>query len=151
MKTFEEMEYHPASEKLVSILCSKTQNSNPLFFHKVTGRLLFQLGCIHDAYHRYNHMTVEIFSSQPVCTESQYIRLWQGLLYQHHGKRRHSFVPSTILGRNLPNLAEQNLPKLAVKRANRKSTDPDDWPECRKSLITWVPWYSALTQAPLLL
>ena len=32
MKSFEEMEYNPTSEKLVQILCNKTQNSNPLFF-----------------------------------------------------------------------------------------------------------------------
>ena len=37
MKTFDEMEYHPASEKLVQILCSKTQNSNPLFFRVLVG------------------------------------------------------------------------------------------------------------------
>ena len=36
MKKFNEMEYHPASEKLVKILQTKTQNSNPLFFRVVT-------------------------------------------------------------------------------------------------------------------
>lgn len=32
MRPFEEMEYHPIAEKLVQILQTKTQNTNPLFF-----------------------------------------------------------------------------------------------------------------------
>lgn len=32
MLSYEEMQYHPTAEKLVDILCSKTQNTNPLFF-----------------------------------------------------------------------------------------------------------------------
>lgn len=31
MKPIEQMRYHPTTEKLVKILQSKTQNSNPLF------------------------------------------------------------------------------------------------------------------------
>jgi len=38
MKTFAEMEYHPAAESLVEVLCSKTQNSNPLFFRVLVHR-----------------------------------------------------------------------------------------------------------------
>ena len=36
MKPYDEMEYHPTSEKLVKVLQTKTQNSNPLFFRVVT-------------------------------------------------------------------------------------------------------------------
>ncbi len=32
MKPFDKMELHPTSERLVSILCHKTQNYNPEFF-----------------------------------------------------------------------------------------------------------------------
>ncbi len=32
MKPIEEMEYHPVAEKLVSVLCAKTQSTEPLFF-----------------------------------------------------------------------------------------------------------------------
>ena len=32
MKSFADMHYHPTSEKLVQILCDKTQNTSPLFF-----------------------------------------------------------------------------------------------------------------------
>lgn len=37
MKSYDEMEFNPTSEKLVSILCNKTQNSNPLFFRVLVG------------------------------------------------------------------------------------------------------------------
>ena len=36
MKPYDEMEYHPTSEKLVKVLQTKTQNSNPLFFREET-------------------------------------------------------------------------------------------------------------------
>ena len=32
MKTNEEMQHHPMSEKVVGVLCEQTQNSNPMFF-----------------------------------------------------------------------------------------------------------------------
>ena len=32
MLSLEEMEYHPTAEKLVNVLCSKTHNTEPLFF-----------------------------------------------------------------------------------------------------------------------
>jgi hypothetical protein len=32
MKSYEEMEFNQTSEQLVSVLCQKTQNDNPLFF-----------------------------------------------------------------------------------------------------------------------
>ncbi|AKG07820.1 hypothetical protein AAX06_06235 [Moraxella bovoculi] len=35
MKPIEQMRYHPTTEKLVKILQSKTQNSNPLFFRVI--------------------------------------------------------------------------------------------------------------------
>ena len=37
MLSFDQMEYHPTSEKLVKILCNKVQNDNPLFFRVVVG------------------------------------------------------------------------------------------------------------------
>lgn len=32
MLSYDQMKYHPTSEKLVSVLCHKTQKSEPLFF-----------------------------------------------------------------------------------------------------------------------
>ena len=40
MISVEEMKYHTTAEKLVDILCSKTQNTEPLFFRVLVGYYL---------------------------------------------------------------------------------------------------------------
>lgn len=123
MKTFEEMDYHPKSEALVQVLCSKTQNSNPLFFRVLVG---YYFGVVASmmrasiATHDRGDIPVNIYalnlstsgSGKGFSTniiENQVIHLF-----------RQRFLEETF-----PQLAEVNLPKLAVKRANRKATDPD--------------------------
>ena len=124
MKTFDEMDYHPASEKLVNILCSKTQNSNPLFFRVLVGyyfSLVASTMRTTIATHDRGDIPVNLYalnlstsgSGKGFSTniiENQVIQLF-----------RQRFLEETF-----PILAEQNLPKLAIKRANRKSTDPDE-------------------------
>ena len=124
MKTFEEMDYHPASEKLVNILCSKTQNSNPLFFRVLVGyyfSLVASTMRTTIATHDRGDIPVNLYalnlstsgSGKGFSTniiENQVIQLF-----------RQRFLEETF-----PILAENNLPKLAIKRANRKSTDPDE-------------------------
>lgn len=123
MKTFDEMAYHPKSEALVQVLCSKTQNSNPLFFRVLVG---YYFGVVASmmrasiATHDRGDIPVNIYalnlstsgSGKGFSTniiENQVIHLF-----------RQRFLEETF-----PQLAELNLPKLALKRANRKSTDPD--------------------------
>lgn len=123
MKTFEEMDYHPKSEALVQVLCAKTQNSNPLFFRVLVG---YYFGVVASmmrasiATHDRGDIPVNIYalnlstsgSGKGFSTniiENQVIHLF-----------RQRFLEETF-----PQLAEVNLPKLAVKRANRKATDPD--------------------------
>lgn len=124
MKTFDEMDYHPASEKLVNILCSKTQNSNPLFFRVLVGyyfSLVASTMRTTIATHDRGDIPVNLYalnlstsgSGKGFSTniiENQVIQLF-----------RQRFLEETF-----PILAENNLPKLAIKRANRKSTDPDE-------------------------
>lgn len=124
MKTFDEMDYHPASEKLVNILCSKTQNSNPLFFRVLVGyyfSLVASTMRTTIATHDRGDIPVNLYalnlstsgSGKGFSTniiENQVIQLF-----------RQRFLEETF-----PILAEQNLPKLAIKRANRKSSDPDE-------------------------
>ena len=40
LRSVENMEYHPLSDKLVDILQTKTQNSNPLFFRVIVAYYL---------------------------------------------------------------------------------------------------------------
>lgn len=123
MLSFEEMDYHPKSEALVQVLCAKTQNSNPLFFRVLVG---YYFGVVASmmrasiATHDRGDIPVNIYalnlstsgSGKGFSTniiENQVIHLF-----------RQRFLEETF-----PQLAEVNLPKLAVKRANRKATDPD--------------------------
>lgn len=124
MKTFEEMEYHPASEKLVQILCSKTQNSNPLFFRVLVGyyfSLVASMMRTTIATHDRGDIPVNMYALNLSTSGSgkgfSTNIMENSVINQFRGR----FLEETF-----PILAENNLPKLALKRANRKSTDPDE-------------------------
>jgi hypothetical protein len=124
MKSFDEMEYHPASEKLVSILCSKTQNSNPLFFRVLVGyyfSLVASMMRTTIATHDRGDIPVNMYALNLSTSGSgkgfSTNIIENSVINQFRGR----FLEETF-----PILAEQNLPKLALKRANRKSTDPDE-------------------------
>lgn len=118
------MEYHPASEKLVSILCSKTQNSNPLFFRVLVGyyfSLVASMMRTTIATHDRGDIPVNMYALNLSTSGSgkgfSTNIIENSVINQFRGR----FLEETF-----PILAEQNLPKLALKRANRKSTDPDE-------------------------
>lgn len=124
MKTFDEMEYHPASEKLVQILCSKTQNSNPLFFRVLVGyyfSLVASMMRTTIATHDRGDIPVNMYALNLSTSGSgkgfSTNIMENSVINQFRGR----FLEETF-----PILAENNLPKLALKRANRKSTDPDE-------------------------
>jgi hypothetical protein len=124
MLSFNEMEYNPTSEKLVSILCNKTQNNNPLFFRVMVGYYFSMVASMmrcQIATHDRGDLPVNMYALNlsPSGTgkgfstnilENSVIHLF-----------RHRFLEETF-----PVLAATNLPKLALKRATRKGTDPDD-------------------------
>ena len=124
MKTFDEMEYHPASEKLVQILCSKTQNSNPLFFRVLVGyyfSLVASMMRTTIATHDRGDIPVNMYALNLSTSGSGKGFSTNIIENQVINQFRGRFLEETF-----PILAEQNLPKLALKRANRKSTDPDE-------------------------
>lgn len=124
MKTFDEMEYHPASEKLVQILCSKTQNSNPLFFRVLVGyyfSLVASMMRTTIATHDRGDIPVNMYALNLSTSGSGKGFSTNIMENQVINQFRGRFLEETF-----PILAEQNLPKLALKRANRKSTDPDE-------------------------
>lgn len=124
MLPVEEMEHHPVSEKLVAILCSKTQSDNPLFFRVLVGyyfSLVASMMRTTIVTHDRGDIPVNIYAINlsPSGTgkgfstnimENKVINLF-----------RHRFLEETF-----PLLAEMNLPKLSIKRASRKNSDPDD-------------------------
>ena len=124
MKTFEEMEYHPTSEKLVNILCSKTQNSNPLFFRVLVGyyfSLVASMMRTTIATHDRGDIPVNMYALNLSTSGSG-----KGFSTNIIENEVINQFRSRFLEETFPILAENNLPKLALKRANRKSTDPDE-------------------------
>ena len=124
MKIFDEMEYHPASEKLVQILCSKTQNSNPLFFRVLVGyyfSLVASMMRTTIATHDRGDIPVNMYALNLSTSGSG-----KGFSTNIIENSVINQFRSRFLEETFPILAENNLPKLALKRANRKSSDPDE-------------------------
>lgn len=124
MKSYDEMEFNPTSEKLVSILCNKTQNSNPLFFRVLVGyyfSLVASMMRTTIATHDRGDIPVNMYALNLSTSGSgkgfSTNIMENAVINQFRGR----FLEETF-----PVLAEQNMPKLAVKRANRKSSDPDE-------------------------
>lgn len=123
MKSFEEMSYNPKAEKLVEILSHKTRMA-PLF-HRVLVGYYFAMAASQMratiATHDRGDIPVSMYAlnlspsgtGKGVSTgfmENQVMHLFR----------------DRFLNETFPLLAEQNLPKLANKRAVRKGLDPDD-------------------------
>jgi hypothetical protein len=124
MKPFDQMEYHPLSEQLVSILRDHTQRDDSLFFRILVGYYFAlaasQMRCVINSPDRGEIPTnLYVLNLAP----SGYGKTMATNLLEERVLHlfRSKFVEETF-----PLLAEDNLPKLALKRATRKGTDPDD-------------------------
>lgn len=124
MQSFETMEYHPTSEKLVAILQDHTQRDDALFFRLLVG-YYFSLAA--------SQMRCTINS--PDLGETPVNMYVLNLAPSGYGKTMGTNLMEEqvlnqfrqrFLDETFPILAEQNLPKLAIKRSIRKGTDPDD-------------------------
>jgi hypothetical protein len=124
MLSFDEMDYHPASEKLVQILCDKTQNTSPLFFRVLVAYyfsvVASQMRCMIATKDR-GDIPVNMYALNlsPSGTGKGYSTgiIEKSVIKQFRERFQHETFPL---------LAERNLPKLANKRALRKSCDPDE-------------------------
>lgn len=124
MIPLEQMQHHPTSEKLVEILCGKTQNSNPLFFRVLVGYYFSMISSMMRttiATHDRGDIPVNMYALNLGTSGSGKGFSTNIMENDVIGAFRTRFLEETF-----PILAEQNLPKLAVKRANRKSVDPDE-------------------------
>lgn len=124
MKTFDEMQHHPMSEQLVNVLCEQTENTNPVFF-----RILVA----------YYFSLIASMMRAKVITQDRGevpINLYAVNLLTSGAGKGHStnlmeekvihLFRDRFKDETFPLLAEANLPKIALKRANRKSVDPDE-------------------------
>lgn len=124
MKSFDQMVFHPASERVVEILCNKTQNSNPLFFRVVVAYYWCKLAAMMRATiatHDRGDIPVNMYALalSPSGTG-------KGVSTGMLEKQVAHLFRKRFLQETFPLLAEKNLPKISLKRANRKGTDPDD-------------------------
>lgn len=125
MKPFAEMAYHPTSEKLVGILRDRTQRDDSLFFRIMIGYYF----CLAASQMRCSILTPDRGGEIPVnmyalnLAPSGYGKTLSANLMEEEVllQFRTRFLEETF-----PIMAEENLPKLALKRANRKASDPDD-------------------------
>ena len=124
MKPFEEMEYHPTAEKLVGILRDRTQRDDSLFFRIMVAYYMSmaaaQMRCSIDSPDK-GVIPVNMYALN--LAPSGYGKTLSANLMEEEvlSQFRTRFIDETF-----PIMAEANLPKLAVKRANRKATDPDE-------------------------
>lgn len=123
MKPINEMDYHPTAEKVVQILCNKTRNPSPNFF-RVLVAYHFAVAAssmrVTIATHDRGDIPVNMYAINLGTSGS-------GKGYSNsimEKKVMHRFR-SRFMEETFEALAEQNLPKLALRRSNRKGTDPD--------------------------
>jgi hypothetical protein len=124
MKPYDQMAYHQTSEELVGILRAKTQADDSLFFRIMIGYYFSlaasQMRCTIRSPDR-GDVPVNMYALN--LAPSGYGKTTATNVLEHSLLKpfRTTFLDSTF-----PLLADQNLNKLAVKRANRKSTELDD-------------------------
>lgn len=124
MLSTDQMEYHPTSEKLVEIICHRTQSVEPLFFRVLVAYYFSVVA---------SHMRCSIMT--PDMGEIPVNAYALNLAPSGFGKGRATNIIEDevinqfrvrFLDETFPLLAEVNLPKLSLKRATRKGTDPDE-------------------------
>jgi len=124
MKPVEEMEYHQTSEQLVGILRDHTQREDSLFFRLLVGYYFSlaasQMRCSINSPDR-GAVPINMFALN--LAPSGYGKTMGTNLMEEQVLHlfREQFLEDTF-----PLLAEANLPKLAIKRASKLGTDPDE-------------------------
>lgn len=124
LKTYNEMEYHPTSEKVVEILCNRTQITEPLVFRIMVAYYFASIAA---------HMrcTVDTDDMKEIPVNLYALNLAPSGFGKGKTTRIiedeviHLFA-TEFQERTFPLLAEENIPILANKRAVRKGTDPDN-------------------------
>lgn len=118
------MAFHPTAEKLVEILCARTQNTNPLFFRVLVAYYFAVVASM---------MRCQI---QTLDRGKIPINLYAINLATSGSGKGHSLniIEEEVLNQfmtrfkdeTFPLSAEENLPKVANDRAIRHGTDPDE-------------------------
>lgn len=138
MKPLDEVPFHPLTEQLVNILCTRTQNTNPMFFR------------VHVAYYwalvasmmRCNLLTKDRGKLPVNLYAINLSTSGSGKGYSTNIMEEQVLAQfiARFTEETFPLMAEMNLPLLANNRAIRKSTDPDEELErCRREFDSQGP------------
>lgn len=124
MKTLEEMQHHPMSEKLVDVLRERTENDNPMFFRLLVAYYFTLIASMMRA-------SIHTLDRGVIPINMFAVNLATSGAGKGHSTNLMEQEVIALFRERFTNetfqlLADQNLPKLANKRANRKSTDPDE-------------------------
>jgi hypothetical protein len=124
LRPFEDMKHHPISESIVQVLLNRTQQDDALFFRLMTA---YQLATMAGSM----HTMIRMPEGSTVPANLYALNLGPSGM----GKTRAEVVCSdevlnqfisNFMDETLPILAEDNLPKIANKRAARNGSDPDN-------------------------
>jgi hypothetical protein len=121
MKSIEDMEFHPIAEELTQILCERTQNFSPLFFRVSVAYYMAKIASMMRCSimtHDRGEIPVSLYAINLGTSGS-------GKGYSTNIMEEHVIkgFRERYLAETFPYLAEQNLPKLALQRANRKNAN----------------------------
>jgi len=121
---FNQFEHHPMSEKIVQVMQDRTQSDEALFYRLMVANHFAMAAAQMRCDMRMpegNKVPVNMYSVE--------------LAPSNFGKSRTAAIMTdevlnqfsrTFVDQTFPILSERNIDKLAVKRANRRATDPDE-------------------------
>ena len=121
MRSYDAMDYHPIADKLVDVLCQKTQSTNRLFFHVMVSYYLTKVASMMRASvntHDRGKIPVNCYALN--------------LAYSGEGKGHSTNIveeqvintfKERFLEETFPKMSEASLGKLAIKRAIKKNVD----------------------------
>lgn len=123
MIDYTQMPYHPTSEKVVNLLRNRTQIADPLYLRVLVGYYFSlaatQMRCV-IATPDSGDVPVNMYALNLAPSGFGKTRSCTLLEEELLGQFRHRFLEETF-----PLLAEDNLPKIAHRRAQRNQSDPD--------------------------
>ena len=125
IRPFDEMDHHPVADKLAKILCTKTQNTNPLFFRVLVAYyfsvVATMMRCNLQTHEGNRKIPVNCYAINLATSGAGKGKSTSIMEEQVIGLFRNRFIEETF-----PILAERNLPVIANRRAARNQSDPDE-------------------------
>lgn len=123
MKSFDDMTHHQLSEQLVQVLSNKTQSDNPLFFRVLVAYYLGKVaGTMRPMIQTLDRGTIPINIYAINLAPSGFSKGYSTNIIEN--QVIHKFK-QTFLDDTFPIVGEYSLNKLALDRARKKNSDPD--------------------------